>query len=116
VTTIHLRGLELPGVHGVYPEERERAQAFRFDVDLDVGERGVSDRLEEAVDYDEVARCVREVSDRRSFALLEALATAVADELVRRFDAERASVTVWKPEVRPGGLDAGTPGVTATRP
>src|SRR5205823_10769608 len=104
VTTIHLRGLELGGRHGAYPEERERPQTFRFDVDLEVGERGRSDRLEQAVDYDEVALCIREVSDGRSFALLEALAAAVADELVRRFAAERARVTVWKPEVRPGGL------------
>jgi dihydroneopterin aldolase len=116
MTTIHLRGLELQGVHGVYAAERERPQTFRFDVDLDVGERGLSDRLDEAVDYDEVARCVRDVSDARSSLLLEALAAAVADELVRRFAVARATVTVWKPDVRPGGLEAGIPGVTVTRP
>jgi dihydroneopterin aldolase len=116
VTTIHLRGLELRGVHGVYAEERERSQTFRFDVDLDVGERGRSDRLEDAVDYDEVARCVRDVSDARSYALLETLAAALAEELVRRFAVARATVTVWKPDVRPGDLEAGIPGVTVTRP
>jgi dihydroneopterin aldolase len=115
VITVRLQGLEFPGRHGAYPEEYEADQPFRFDVELDVGERGLSDRLEDAVDYDEVARCVRAVSDERAYALLEALGAAVADELIRRFGAERARVTVWKPAVRPGGLP-GLAGVTVTRP
>jgi len=105
VITIELRGLRLFGRHGVNPEEKERGQDFVFDVELDVGERGVSDRLEDAVDYDAVARAVQEVSDARSYDLLEALSAAVADELLRRFSAERAAVRVTKPAVRPGGLE-----------
>ena len=77
--TIELHGLRLFGRHGVHPEEKERGQDFVFDVELDVGERGVSDRLEDAVDYDAVARAVQEVSDARSYDLLEALSAAVAD-------------------------------------
>jgi dihydroneopterin aldolase len=86
-----------------------------FDVELEVGERGTSDRLEDAVDYVEVARAVQEVSGARQFALLEALAAAVADELQRRFSPERVRVGIRKPEVRPAGLD-GTVAVTVTRP
>jgi dihydroneopterin aldolase len=113
--TVELRGLRLHGRHGVYPHEKEHAQDFVFDVQLDVGERGLSDRLEDAVDYSEVARTVQEVSDARSYDLLEALATAVADELLRRFGAGRAVVRVTKPAVKPGGLD-GTAGVSVSRP
>jgi len=113
--TIELRGLRLHGRHGVYPHEKEQGQDFVFDVQLDVGERGLSDRLEDAVDYSEVASTVQEVSDARSYDLLEALATEVADELLRRFGAERAIVRVTKPAVKPGGLD-GTAGVSVSRP
>ena len=42
---------------------------------------------------------MRDVSERRRFELLEALASAVADELLRRFPAERVRVRVRKPEV-----------------
>jgi dihydroneopterin aldolase len=112
---IELRGLRLHGRHGVYAHEKEQGQDFVFDVQLDVGERGLSDRLEDAVDYSEVASTVQEVSDARSYDLLEALATAVADELLRRFGAERAVVRVTKPAVKPGGLD-GTAGVSVSRP
>jgi dihydroneopterin aldolase len=80
-----------------------------------VGERGTSDRLDDAVDYVEVARLVREISDARQYALLEALATAVADELERRFAPGRLRVRVRKPEVRPAGLE-GTVAATVTRP
>lgn len=112
---VHVHDLRLFGRHGVGERERERGQDFLFDVELGVGERGASDRLEDAVDYVEVARVVQEVSDARSYGLLEALASAVADELERRFAPERLRVRIRKPEVRPAGLD-GTVGVTVTRP
>jgi 7,8-dihydroneopterin aldolase/epimerase/oxygenase len=115
VITVEVRELRVFGRHGVHEEERERGQDFVFDVELDVGYRGTTDRLEEAVDYVEVARVVQEVSDGRQFNLLEALATAVADELERRFAPERIRVRVAKPEVRPADLD-GTVAATVTRP
>jgi dihydroneopterin aldolase len=115
VITVEVRDLRIFGRHGVHEEERERGQDFLFDVELEVGERGTSDRLEDAVDYVEVARAVQRVSDARQYALLEALATAVADELKRRFAPEGTRVRVRKPEVRPAGLE-GTVSVTVTRP
>jgi dihydroneopterin aldolase len=113
--TMELRGLRLFGRHGVHEREKRDGQDFVFDVDLAVGDRGASDRLEDAVDYRAVALAVQEVSDARSYDLLEALATDVADELLRRFAAERAVVRVAKPAVKPGGLD-GTAGVSVSRP
>lgn len=113
--TVEVRDLRLLGRHGVHEEERRRGQDFLFDVELDVGERGTNDRIDDAVDYVEVARAVKEVSDAQQYALLEALAAAVADELERRFAPERIRVRVRKPEVRPAGLE-GAVGVTVTRP
>ena len=96
---IELRGIELHGYHGALESEREQGQRFLFDVELDVGEAGSSDRLEDAVDYRDVVACVRDVSDGRAYQLLEALATALADELLARFPVERVSVRVRKPDV-----------------
>jgi dihydroneopterin aldolase len=115
MNVVELSGLRIFGHHGAYPDERERGQDFLFDVELAVGERGSSDRLEEAVDYGNVARTVKDVSDGRRYHLLEALASAVAEELIDRFDAERATVRVWKPAVHPGGLE-GTAAVRVSRP
>ena len=96
---VELRGLELHGHHGVLEEERRDGQRFVYDVELEVGERGASDRIEDAVDYREVAAAVREVDDARQFRLLEALATAVAD------DARRALPGRARP--RPGAQAGG---------
>ena len=113
--TVEIRDLRLLGRHGVHAEERERGQDFLFDVELEVGERGTSDRLEDAVDYVEVARTVKEVSDSHQFTLLEALVSAVADELELRFSPERLRVRVRKPEVHPADLE-GTVAASVARP
>ena len=112
---LELRGLHVFGYHGVDEEEQRLGQLFLFDLEMEVGERGADDRLENAIDYTQVAMAVRELSNTRRFDLIEALATAVADELLRRFRAERVVVRVEKPAVKPGGLD-GTAAVSVARP
>jgi dihydroneopterin aldolase len=96
--TIELRGLALHGRHGALPEERARGQRFLFDVELDVP-APARDELGATVDYRLVAAAVRDVSDARAYVLLESLAAAVADELLRRFPAVRVRVRVRKPDV-----------------
>jgi 7,8-dihydroneopterin aldolase/epimerase/oxygenase len=113
--TVELRGLRIFGRHGVREHEQRDGQDFLFDVDLDVGDRGTLDRLQDAVDYSAVARTVQEVSDAHRYDLLEALATVVADELLNRFGAQRVVVRVTKPDVKPGGLE-GTAGVSVSKP
>jgi dihydroneopterin aldolase len=97
---VELYGLEVPGAHGVEEQERRVPQAFLYDLRLEVPDTATSDRLEDTVDYREVVRCVQEVSGGRQFRLLEAMAAAVADALVARFELETARVRVRKPEVR----------------
>ena len=98
---IELAGLELHGYHGVNPEERRDGQLFVFDVWLEVPDgTGDSDRIEDTIDYRQVAALVREVSDGRKFQLLEALASTLADALLSRFPVDAARVRVRKPQVR----------------
>ena len=111
---VELRGLELYGYHGVHDYERENGQMFLYDIELEVGERGVDDRVENAVDYSKVAATVREAAER-PYSLLEALAAAVADALVERFAPEHVKVRVRKPDVRPGGIDVEFAAVTVER-
>jgi dihydroneopterin aldolase len=110
-----LRGLEIFGHHGVGEKEREKGQLFLYDIELEVGERGLSDRIEDAVDYREVAATAVEISESRRFHLLEALAPAVAEGLIERFPVEWVRVRVRKPEVRPIGLEVDYSGVTVER-
>jgi dihydroneopterin aldolase len=98
---IELRGLTLHGFHGVLAEEREQGQRFLVDVTVEPldARSGETDRIEDAVDYRDIVAVVREISDGRAFHLLEALATAIAGELVGRLPLAHAVVTVRKPDV-----------------
>ena len=98
--TVELYGLEVAGAHGVEKEERQQPQPFLYDLWLEVPDEATSDRLEATVDYREVVRCVQEISAARQFQLLEAMAAAVADVLVERFELKAARVRVRKPAVR----------------
>ena len=101
---IDVRGLELRGFHGALEEEPREGQRFVFDVTLAAHDAGVrSDHLEDTVDYTAVVARIREISDGRRFNLIEALAAAIADDLLQRFPVSRVRVRVRKPEVK---LDA----------
>jgi 7,8-dihydroneopterin aldolase/epimerase/oxygenase len=111
---VELVGLEVFGRHGVEDEERESGRVFVYDVALDIPEPR-EDELAATVDYRAVAACVQEVSERRSYKLIEVLAGAVADELKARFPAERVRVTVRKSGIQPSGLIVQHSAATAER-
>jgi 7,8-dihydroneopterin aldolase/epimerase/oxygenase len=113
---VELEGLEVFGRHGVEEDERREGRTFLYDVRLEVSESALSDRIEDAVDYREVAACVQEVSDGRDFQLIEALAAAVADAIGERFPVQRVRVRVRKPDPRPAGLAVSYSAATVERP
>ena len=101
---IDVRGLELRGFHGALEEEQRQGQRFLFDVTLVAHDAGVrSDHLADTVDYTAVVALIREISDGHRFNLIEALAAAIAEDLLQRFPVSRVRVRVRKPEVK---LDA----------
>jgi dihydroneopterin aldolase len=113
---VEVEGLEVFGRHGATDDERARGQTFLYDLRLEVSDEALSDRLENAVDYVEVAELVKEISDGRRFNLLEALAAAVADAIASRFPVERVRVRVRKCEVEPAGLPVAWTAATVERP
>jgi dihydroneopterin aldolase len=97
---LEIYGLEIYGYHGALPHEQERGQPFLYDISMIVHDAGVrSDKLHDTVDYTKVAACVREVSTGSCYNLIEALAAAIADALLARFDVSRVRVRVRKPQV-----------------
>jgi dihydroneopterin aldolase len=114
---VELHGLHVFGYHGVDEEEKRLGQLFLFDIELEVADdRGANDRLEDAVDYTEVASAIRDLSSAERFDLLEALATRTADMLLERFVPTRVRVRVRKPQVRPAGMTVDWSAVTVERP
>jgi dihydroneopterin aldolase len=105
--------LEVFGKHGVLEHEREDGQMFLYDVRVEVASAPSSDRVEDTIDYRDIAECVRQVSDAQAFHLLEVLASAVADSVIERFEVERVEVRVRKPS--PAGIPAEYAAATVVR-
>jgi dihydroneopterin aldolase len=101
VDKLRLTGLSFFGHHGVLQAERKLGQRLELDVELhgDFGDCASRDSLGEALDYTKVYDVVKEIVERRSFKLLEALADAVANELLARFVVQKVVVRVRKPNV-----------------
>jgi dihydroneopterin aldolase len=105
VIRIELKGLEVFGYHGCEDWERRDGQPFLYDVELEVGDAALSDRLGDTVDYTLVAALVQRVSDERSSYLLEALAGRIADALLAEFPTVAAvRVRARKPQVQIPGF------------
>jgi dihydroneopterin aldolase len=105
---IVLSNMVFDGRHGVLPIERTQAQPFEVDVELhlDLRPAGNSDDLRLSVDYRDVFELCRGIVEDRSYQLLEALAEAIAADLLTRFEVEEVVVRVRKPKVAlPGKLD-----------
>jgi len=101
VDRIVIKGLRELGVHGVLPEEQSRPQPFEVDVELvvDASNAGGSDRLEDTVDYSAVAEAISRVVASERYALLERLATRIAE--VCRVDERVLAVTVTVRKLHP---------------
>lgn len=101
---ILLEGMAFFGHHGVYPAERELGTRFVVDAELerDLAVPGRSDRLEDALDYREPYRAVREVIEGEPCHLIEALAERIAARLLVIDGVSRVTVRVRKRPALPG--------------
>lgn len=81
--------------HGALPEEARTGQRFYISLDcgLDLEEAGRTDSLAASVSYVDLAALTVRIATERRFALIEALAHAIATELLAGFP-PLATVTV----------------------
>ena len=104
---IILANMVFAGRHGVLANERSEAQPFEVDVELltDLRHAALADDLALSVDYRDVFEVCGRIVEGPSYLLLEALAEAIASELLARFAAPEVVVRVRKPHVAlPGKL------------
>ncbi len=107
---ISLTNMVFQGKHGVLDEERENAQPFEVDIEiqLDLAPAGRADDLTRTVDYREVFEICRTVIEGPSRRLIESLAEEIAGRILALIEPGPVEVTVRvrKPAVPlPGRLD-----------
>jgi dihydroneopterin aldolase len=103
---IALAGMTFQARHGVEAWEKAEAQRFEVDVELllDLQPAGLDDDLAKTVDYAAVYATVRQIVESTTYNLIEALAEAIAHEILGEQPLTREVVVrVRKPEIRLGG-------------
>ena len=98
--SIRIRNLEVFGHHGVYREENKLGQKFIVCADLymDTRTAGLSDDIEQSVNYGEVCRLIDKHMREKTFYLIEAAAEDLAKAILLKFDRiERVELEVKKP-------------------
>ena len=110
---LFLSGIRAEGHHGARPGEKDAAQPFVVDLDLEVEVTG--DEIDGTADYRGITERVRAVIEDGSFDLIEAMAAAIADACLAFGPIARATVVVHKPNA---ATRLGIDGVAAavTRP
>jgi dihydroneopterin aldolase len=98
---IVLHNMVFQGRHGVLEKEQRELQPFQVDVELllNLQPAAVDDNLAKSVDYAQVFEVVRQIVESTSFRLIEALAEAIAHELLVDFPVNEVGVRVRKPQV-----------------
>jgi 7,8-dihydroneopterin aldolase/epimerase/oxygenase len=97
---VELQGLSIYTRHGVTDAEQEVGQRLVIDVGFDVPDCDavLTDRLEDTIDYAEVADIVALAATERSYRTLERLGHVIAERLMDRFGCDSVRVRAAKPE------------------
>ncbi|MGD9806351.1 MAG: dihydroneopterin aldolase [Hyphomicrobiaceae bacterium] len=101
--------LELMASVGIFEVERRYEQRIHVSVDLDVIDNydGVSDRLEDVLDYGSVIDAVREIVAQKHFNLIETLAERIAEACFSDPRVQRTRISVAKPDIVAGCAEVG---------
>jgi len=116
VTTasLFLSGIRAAGRHGARPGEKEEPQDFVVDLDIEVSVG--DDDIAGTADYRGITEAVRAVVEQRSFDLIESMAAAIADDLLKIERIARVTAVVHKPNAaRRLGIDGVAAAATAPR-
>lgn len=114
---IKIQGLEIFARHGVYPEENTLGQKFIVCASLymDTRRAGLTDDLEQSVNYGEVSHFIKRFMEEHTFKLLEAAAERLAQELLLHYPLLRhVDLEIQKPWA-PVGLPLDTVSVEIGR-
>lgn len=107
--TIIIRNLETVCIIGTLPRERTEPQrlVIGLEVICDLARAGVSDAIEDTVDYAALAREAVEIARASHCHLLERLADLLAAHCLKQPGVLAVTVRLEKPDALPGGAVAG---------
>lgn len=107
--TIFLHDLRIKTIVGIWEWERRIRQTVSIDLEMgaDIRNAARTDRIEDALDYKQIAKRVQQFVEDSSYRLVETLAENIATVVLREFDVPWISVRVNKPGAIRGSRDVG---------
>lgn len=114
---IKIKNLEVFANHGVFPEENRLGQKFIISLTMytDTRKAGVTDSLENSVDYGQVSHFITEFMKEHTWKLIEAAGEKLAEELLLRYPLLKGVTLELKKPWAPVGLPLETVSVKITR-
>jgi dihydroneopterin aldolase len=99
---IYVRAAAVKTTVGVYPHERRGPRTILMDLEIETAagnNAGLTDELEDTIDYGAVVERVRNYLAREKYSLLERVAECIAALILFEFRAQRVSVSLFKTDV-----------------
>ena len=107
--TIFLHDLRIKTIVGIWDWERRIRQTVSIDLEMgaDIRKAARTDRIEDALDYKQIAKRVQQFVEDSSYQLVESLAENIATVVLKEFDVPWIAVRVNKPGAIRGSRDVG---------
>jgi len=109
VDKIFLRDLRIETIIGFWDWERRIKQTVSIDLEIGTDARvaAASDAIAGTLNYEQLAKQLIEFVGAAQFQMVEALATAIAQIVIREFGAPWVKVSVAKPGAVPAAREVG---------
>lgn len=106
---LFLRELKIEAIIGIYDWERQVKQPLLIDLDMaaDVARAAATDRVEDTVNYKDIAKRLIAFVEDSQFQLVETLAERIADIVLNEYGVRWVRVTLHKPGAIRGSRDVG---------
>ncbi|WGZ95783.1 MAG: dihydroneopterin aldolase [Candidatus Thiothrix putei] len=106
---VYVRDLKIEAHIGIYEWEKRILQKIRIDLEMGWDNRipAASDNIKDTLNYKTAAKRVVQLVEDTHYDLVERLAEAIADTLMREFSIPWIQVTVGKPGAVRGSSEVG---------
>lgn len=103
---IRLKNMVFYGYHGVHEQEGQVGGKFAVDLELyrPLRKPGKSDDIRDTLNYEAIYRTVETCTSTHKYYLIEALAEAIAKEVIKAYLVEKLIVRVRKPNAPVKGV------------
>jgi len=103
---VRLKNMVFYGYHGI--SESEKSLGGKFEIDLDLycplKKSGMSDQLEDTIDYEAIYKTVSSCTNSHKYYLIEALAEMIAQSVLEQYKVTHLKVRVRKPHAAVKGV------------